>query len=149
MRLRRASKMLWSLAVLASAFGFGIEASAQEVQAELRILNVEPRGGTVYVAVYESAESYKAQKAYKGFILEPESGTLRLSLSLPKGDYMFSVFQDRNGNGKLDANFLGIPKELVGISNYDGKGLPGGFSKHKVSLGDGQASVEVKLLRMF
>jgi uncharacterized protein (DUF2141 family) len=141
--------MLWSLAVLAAAFGFGIEASAQEIQAELRILNVEPKGGTVYVAVYESAESYKAQKAYKGFILVPESGTLRLSLSLPKGEYMFSIFQDRNGNGKLDTNFLGIPKELVGISNYDGKGIPGGFDKQKILLDGSRKVVEIRLIDFF
>jgi uncharacterized protein (DUF2141 family) len=28
-----------------------------------------------------------------------------------------AVFHDENGNGKLDTNFLGIPREGVGVSN--------------------------------
>jgi uncharacterized protein (DUF2141 family) len=31
--------------------------------------------------------------------------------------YAVSIFQDENDNGKLDTNFLGIPKEGWGFSN--------------------------------
>jgi uncharacterized protein (DUF2141 family) len=40
------------------------------------------------------------------------------------GRYAVSVFHDENGNGKLDTNFIGIPKEGVGASN-DAKGHMG------------------------
>ena len=33
------------------------------------------------------------------------------------GTYAISVFHDENSNGKLDTNFLGIPREGVGASN--------------------------------
>jgi uncharacterized protein (DUF2141 family) len=33
------------------------------------------------------------------------------------GTYAVSVFHDENSNGKMDANFLGIPREGVGASN--------------------------------
>ena len=33
------------------------------------------------------------------------------------GDYAVSVFHDENSNGKLDRNFMGMPKEGVGKSN--------------------------------
>lgn len=33
------------------------------------------------------------------------------------GTYAISVFHDENSNGRLDANFLGIPREGVGASN--------------------------------
>jgi uncharacterized protein (DUF2141 family) len=36
---------------------------------------------------------------------------------LPPGKYAAVAFQDFNGNGKLDKNFLGIPKEPYGFSN--------------------------------
>ena len=42
--------------------------------------------------------------------------------------------QDINKNGELDTGFLGMPKEPVGLSNYDGKGIPGKFKKHKLSI---------------
>ena len=37
--------------------------------------------------------------------------------NIPTGIYAVSVFHDENSNGKLDTNFLGIPREGVGASN--------------------------------
>jgi uncharacterized protein (DUF2141 family) len=36
---------------------------------------------------------------------------------VPYGTYAVAVQHDENANGKLDANFLGMPKEGVGTSN--------------------------------
>jgi uncharacterized protein (DUF2141 family) len=36
---------------------------------------------------------------------------------IPPGTYAIAVFHDENSNGKLDTNFLGIPREGVGASN--------------------------------
>ena len=36
---------------------------------------------------------------------------------VPPGTYAISVFHDENSNGKLDTNFMGIPREGVGASN--------------------------------
>ena len=36
---------------------------------------------------------------------------------LNTGTYAISVFHDENSNGKLDTNFMGIPREGVGASN--------------------------------
>jgi len=36
---------------------------------------------------------------------------------IPSGNYAVSVFHDENSNGKLDTNFMGIPREGVGASN--------------------------------
>lgn len=33
------------------------------------------------------------------------------------GTYAVALFHDENGDGKLDTNFLGIPREGVGVSN--------------------------------
>lgn len=38
-------------------------------------------------------------------------------LGVPSGNYAVSVFHDENSNGRLDTNFLGIPREGVGASN--------------------------------
>lgn len=37
--------------------------------------------------------------------------------NLAPGTYAISVFHDENGNGKLDTNFIGMPREGVGSSN--------------------------------
>ena len=39
------------------------------------------------------------------------------SLDLPPGEYAISIYYDANGNGELDTNFIGIPKEPVALSN--------------------------------
>lgn len=36
----------------------------------------------------------------------------------------------------LDTSFIGMPKEPVGLNNYDGKGIPGKFKKHKFSVNE-------------
>jgi uncharacterized protein (DUF2141 family) len=36
---------------------------------------------------------------------------------MPTGDYAVVVVHDRNGNGRLDKNFFGLPAEGVGASN--------------------------------
>ena len=33
------------------------------------------------------------------------------------GQYAVAVFHDENGNGKMDTNFIGMPREGVGASN--------------------------------
>ena len=43
-------------------------------------------------------------------------------LDIPPGTYALAVIHDENMNGKLDTNWLGIPKEGYGFSN-DAKAL--------------------------
>ena len=44
--------------------------------------------------------------------------------NIPPGKYAIAVIHDENMNGKLDANWLGIPKEGYGFSNT-AKGVVG------------------------
>lgn len=46
-------------------------------------------------------------------------GTTRTCVfsGIAPGTYAVALFHDENGNGKLDTNFLGIPREGVGVSN--------------------------------
>jgi uncharacterized protein (DUF2141 family) len=46
---------------------------------------------------------------------------------IPPGTYALVVIHDENSNGKLDTNWLGVPREDYGFSN-DAKGLLGGPS---------------------
>ena len=73
--------------------------------------------GKIYVAVYNKENSF-LKKPYKGTIVRLENGKARAIIEdLPKGDYAASSFYDKNNNGKLDTNFLGIPKEPTAMSN--------------------------------
>lgn len=68
--------------------------------------------------------------------LKPEFDTVIFEINLPDGEYLVMLVHDINNNGKLDTSFIGMPKEPVGLSNYDGKGIPGKFKKHKFSVNE-------------
>jgi len=63
----------------------------------------------------------------KGFPVKTDRALRRLSVPaslhavsigpVPYGTYAVSVFHDEDAGGKLDANFLGMPREGVGTSN--------------------------------
>ncbi|MCP5180748.1 MAG: DUF2141 domain-containing protein [Pseudomonadales bacterium] len=51
-------------------------------------------------------------------ILPARVGTVTFSTdALPDGSYAARIMQDLNGNGELDSNFVGMPKEPWGMSN--------------------------------
>ena len=111
----------------------------------LEINGVTVQGGLVYVAVYSNENDYKAENPFIRFILEPVNSTLTRSLELPNSEYVVTIFQDVNSNGVLDTNFLGIPREPVGITNYNGRGIPGGFHKLKVPVNNSSTRIIVNM----
>lgn len=50
-------------------------------------------------------------------IVVPAGAPTATFADVPPGSYAVSAFHDRNGNGVLDSNFIGLPKEPVGMSN--------------------------------
>jgi uncharacterized protein (DUF2141 family) len=85
----------------------------------IEVSGVTPGRGQVYVAVYDQSETFPAPGRQRvGRILAADGGSLTVRFEdLPPGQYAAVAFQDANGNGKLDKNFLGIPKEPYGFSN--------------------------------
>ena len=120
---------------------------SQEFKINLQINNVNQNKGKIFIAVYNKAESYKKQVPDIPIIIESKTNPLSIELSIPKGDYVFSVFQDINNNNKLDTNLVGMPKEPVGISNFDGKGIPGSFKKLNMKI-DKDTKVTINLIEI-
>ena len=60
------------------------------------------------------------------------------------GDYAVAVFHDENSNGRLERNFMGIPKEGVGASN-DAKGKfgPPKFDDARFNYGGGSKTLTI------
>lgn len=111
----------------------------------IELKNVNKGAGKIMISISDSEAGYKASKPLKWMALEATAETLTVTETLAEGDYVVSAYQDINGNGKLDTNILGIPKEPVGISNYPGKGIPGGFKDLKTKIDrDLTMTVEMK-----
>ncbi|OJF77393.1 MAG: hypothetical protein BKP49_02715 [Treponema sp. CETP13] len=112
---------------------------------KLTISNITVEKGTLYISVYNSKESFKKKDFFVLKKILATAETQNITIEVPYGEYVFSLFQDENSNGKLDTKIFGIPKEKVGISNYNGKGIPGGFDSLKLAINTPFVTIPIKL----
>ena len=121
---------------------------AQNVQVVVEITNVEINNGIVYIAIFANANEFRNEEPSYVFELESTSTTLSQEVTLPAGEYVVSAFQDANNNQKLDFGLFGIPRELVGISNYFGRGFPSqNFNRQKIPINSTTEKVVIGLYR--
>lgn len=121
--------------IVCSIFLFAEEA-AEEKKLTVEITNVTSEEGQIILAIYNSSENYDKRIAFEEVKLKPEMDSVIFETNVPDGEYLVMLVHDINNNGKLDTSFIGMPKEPVGLSNYDGKGIPGKFKKHKFSVNE-------------
>jgi len=81
--------------------------------------NVETADGFVMLRILQGEAEFKGEReAITSIQQRAVEGSITFSVSnLPDGEYAIQVMHDRNGNGKLDSNFVGIPSEPWAFSN--------------------------------
>lgn len=86
----------------------------------IRIAGLRNTNGNLSVALFDAKKGFpgKFENAIRKAVV-PAAGTEHFAVfgDVPFGRYAVAVRHDENGNGKLDANILGMPKEGVGTSN--------------------------------
>ncbi len=106
---------------------FSVAAIAQLSTLSVNISGIKDMKGDIYVYLYTSEEGFPMEIeqaiSFKKIRLTKTSVTTNFC-KLKKGTYAVSVYQDIDSNGKINQNFLGIPKEPVGVSN-NAKGFMG------------------------
>ena len=108
----------------------------------VKILDIRNSTGAVACALFESSEGFPTEyllSATNIMIIKIRDKQARCDFEdIPPGTYALSVVHDENMNGKLDMNWLRIPKEGYGFSN-DAKALLGAPSFEAASFSyDGQ-----------
>jgi uncharacterized protein (DUF2141 family) len=101
----------------------------------------------VQVAAYASAEGWlkKSVATARVATTEARDGVIKLRLKgLPEGPVAIAIYQDLNGNGKLDSSVIGIPIEPYAFSRqaqgnfgpptFDQAALPAGTTRHAIRL---------------
>lgn len=83
------------------------------------ITNVSSSEGTIMVQIMSGEKEFKGeQEAIASLMQRAQGDDMTFSTSsLPAGEYAVRVMHDKNGNGDLDANFVGMPKEPWAMSN--------------------------------
>jgi uncharacterized protein (DUF2141 family) len=110
--------------IIAIAFFISSLVTAQNVNLTVKISGLKSSTGAVLVGLYNSDGTF-LKKAYKGVTSDIKSNEATVTFSnIPKGEYAISAYHDKNKNGKLDTNFIGIPKEDYASSN-NAKGVTG------------------------
>ena len=132
---------LWRLMLVVTVASAASAACAADLEVEVR--GVRPRAGEIHAALFDR-DAFAVDTEIRGMIssggeisagvftgqdefprppvdrvtVTPGAKTLRLTFSdLEPGEYAVGVYQDLNGNGRLDATVARNPTEPWGISN--------------------------------
>jgi uncharacterized protein (DUF2141 family) len=124
----------WKVIGLAAALGGSISTFGQTPAPAENAIHVEISGlrsdkGQMLCALFSSAQAEafpkKADKAVARLTAKVAEHQATCDFTgVAPGTYAVSVVHDENANGKLDTNFVGMPREGVGASN-DAKGHMG------------------------
>ncbi|MFM7838779.1 MAG: DUF2141 domain-containing protein [Chitinophagaceae bacterium] len=91
---------------------------AQELSVVVQ--NVHRNQGELLIAVFNQDQGFpfSSEQAVKTLKTAASRSSVAIKIgSLPPGRYALALFQDANQDGKLNTNWLGIPKEGYGVSN--------------------------------
>jgi uncharacterized protein (DUF2141 family) len=89
------------------------------------VTGLEPNNGKIRIGIFDSESAFQSEEYIQGKILESTSNPVKTDFyNLDPGKYAIVVFQDANGNNKVDKIFFGYPTELIGFSGKKTIGKP-------------------------
>ncbi len=116
------------------------------VTLKVTIRGIESDEGTIRVALFDSRETFETREhPLRAELLVIREGQSEWIVEdLVQGAYAIAVFHDRNENGELDTNLVGMPKEPYGFSN-DARGRfgPPSFEEARFELGAESSTLEI------
>ena len=85
----------------------------------VRVTDARSRQGQMIFGVFDQPKGFpsEAKRSVNWQTKRADSGELVFECRLPPGTYAASVLHDENGNGQMDMNLIGIPKEGYGVTN--------------------------------
>lgn len=104
----------------------GIYSSEKENSISIKISGIRSKEGNLLIGIYKDNKSFEKEKSFRNVKVTKQSfanGSVIAKIELEDGEYGLALLDDENGNGKMDYNFIGIPKEGFGFSNYYHTGL--------------------------
>ncbi len=103
------------LAALAGALA--IAGAARAAVVEIAVTGVAEARGHVHVDLCTRETFLKRDCPYEGAAPARPGETMVRIAGVPPGEYAAQAFQDRDDDGKLKQNLIGVPLEPVGFSN--------------------------------
>ncbi|GAB3924777.1 DUF2141 domain-containing protein [Larkinella terrae] len=119
-----------------------------EAKLNVTIENIRHSTGQIRVGLYAACENFPMGcKPIASQVIDASGNNVHLAFDVKPGDYAVALFHDVNGNGKLDKNLFGIPKEPYGFSNNYRPRVSGPvFADCRVRLGASEKTISIKLI---
>jgi uncharacterized protein (DUF2141 family) len=107
---------------------------------DLEGLKTKNGGGEVSLYIYTKENMHKVGRELRKITKDVTGSEMKVVIdSIPAGNYGVTCFQDIDRNKKLKTNFLGFPKEPVGLSNNPKVRFgPPSFKRAKITIEAGK-----------
>jgi uncharacterized protein (DUF2141 family) len=137
-----------SILLFASLLFFGfVESHAQTFN--LKVSNVKSTA-ILRIAFYKRENKFpdEGKFAFAKEVKPTKTGEITLSWAdIPAGEYALAIYQDSNGNKKLDTNLVGYPKEPFGFSqNIKPKFSAPAYEECKIAFNANITTFSIKLI---
>lgn len=93
---------------------------------DIKIENIRSSKGTISLAFFSDSASYVKKKPCMVKKINKESmvnGCLSVCMELDPGHYGIALMDDENNDDQMEFNFLGIPREGFGFSDFNARGF--------------------------
>jgi uncharacterized protein (DUF2141 family) len=115
----------------------------------IEVTNLRSSQGVVRLAIFSDERGFPDEAKLATQLLEAKINNKKASViveNLKPGTYAIALLHDENGNGKMDTNLVGLPKEGYGASR-DAKGFmgPPKFEDASFELKEGSTKLSIKM----
>jgi uncharacterized protein (DUF2141 family) len=133
-------KRIFTLIALLLLLYPAVQLTAQEV--EVTITDIRSEKGQIVIGFFRDDATFQKEDALlsKKFPKKDiKNGEMKVQFSMEPGLFGLSLLDDENSSGLMEYNFLGIPKEGFGFSDYYHTGIKKPkFDAFKFTLTKGQ-----------
>jgi uncharacterized protein (DUF2141 family) len=126
-----------------------VNTSLAQNSIQVKVSNIREATGNILIALFNNENDF-LKKAVQTKTIKASGATMTIVFdNLAVGDYAISIIHDANGNGELDKNFMGVPREGFAFGNNSmGTFGPPPFEKAKVTVDDKKVVQEVSMRYM-
>lgn len=123
-----------------------VKAQTQELR--VKVSGIRSAKGKIILNVFKDEAGYEKQQSFTTLNFDKKAlknGVLNVNGSVATGTYGITLIDDENANGKLEKNFVGIPREGFGFSNFFmTKMKKPTFNEFKFEIKPGSTEIEIK-----
>ena len=133
-------------ALVAAGLAAMFTQTAQAESLTIVITGIEELKGEIRLALFDSEEAFdNGGSAAQGRLAPVAEEKVTVVIDdLEAGEYAIKLFHDADGNGELDTNMMGMPKERYGFSNNKGRFGPPPWQEAVFEVAEG-ADTEISI----